>query len=135
MTRLMCGSGGCVMTRSRASARAAGSWFEGATARFLSQALGDDRIERRVKGGAKDRGDITGVRTIRGERVVIECKNTTRATLGPWLVEAEIERGNDDAAVGVVVHKRVGMGEARMGEQFVTMRLADFAVLLGGEVE
>lgn len=121
------------MARSRASARAAGSWFEGATASFLSQALGDDRIERRAKNGAKDRGDITGVRTIRGERVVIECKNTTRATLGPWLNEAEVERGNDDAAVGVVVHKRTGKGEKAMGEQFVTMSLRDFAVLLGAD--
>ena len=117
------------MSRTRASAKAAGTRFETDVAGYLAEHV-DDRIERRARAGAKDRGDISSVRH-RGHRVVIECKNTTRATLGPWVNEAEVERGNDDALVGVVAHKRHGVGAP--GEQFVTMTLRDFVALLTGE--
>lgn len=123
------------MARNRKSAKQAGSLFEAHVAGFLADALDDDRIERRARNGSKDRGDVGGVRTTMGERVVIEAKNVTRTNLAGWIGEAEVERGNDDAAVGVVVHKRVGKGMKNMGEQYVTMTLADFAVLLGGERE
>lgn len=120
------------MPRSRSSAKAAGSSFEKLTADGLAELLGDDRIERRTKSGSKDRGDITGVKTIRGGRVVIECKDVKVQALPAWLREAEVERGNDDAAIGVVVHKR--RGSANPADQFVTMTLATFArLLLGGE--
>ena len=33
----------------------------------------------------------------------------------------------------LVVHKRAGKSAAQMGEQFVTMTLSDFAVLLGAD--
>ena len=117
------------MSRTRASAKAAGTRFESQIADYLAEHV-DDRIERRARAGAKDRGDVSGVRH-RGARVVIECKNTTRATLGPWVNEAEVERGNDDALVGVVAHKRHGNGKP--GDQFVTMTLRDFVALLTGE--
>jgi len=117
------------MSRTRASAKAAGTRFESQVAAYLAEHV-DDRIERRAKTGAKDRGDIAGVRH-RGHRVVIECKDTTRAKLGPWVNETEAERGNDDALVGVVAHKRHGVGAP--GEQFVTMTLRDFVALLTGE--
>ena len=117
------------MSRTRASAKAAGTRFESQVAAYLAEHV-DDRIERRRQGGSKDRGDISSVRH-RGQRVVIECKNTTRATLGPWVNEAEVERGNDDALVGVVAHKRHGNGKP--GDQFVTMTLRDFVALLTGE--
>lgn len=120
------------MSRSRSSAKAAGTVMETRTAWYLSEALDDDRIERRAKNGSRDRGDIGAVRTPLGERVCIEVKDVARLDLPGWLREAETERGNDDAAVGVVVHKRRGKGLAQMGEQYVTMSLADFAVLLGG---
>ena len=48
--------------------------------------------------------------------------------LGSWLDQADVERGNDDALIGVVVHKRWSKGAA--GEQFVTMTAESFAVLL-----
>lgn len=118
------------MTRNRVSAKKAGAAFESLVARFLAVRLGDDRIERRAKTGAKDRGDIAGVRTIRGGRVVIECKDTSRDNLPAWIREAEVERGNDDAAIGVVAHKRRGVADP--GEQFVSMTLETFARLLEG---
>lgn len=119
------------MTRTRQSAKAAGSWFERAVADWLAAELNDDRIDRRVKTGAKDRGDIAGVRA-HGQRVVVECKNTTRMDLAGWVDEAQVEAGNDDALVGVVVHHRRGRGKERMGEQYVTMTLADLVTLITG---
>ena len=119
------------MARSRASAKKAGTAFESQVAGFLAAALDDDRIERRAKTGAKDRGDIAGVRTRAGDRVVIECKNTSRLALGAWAREAELERGNDDALAGVVVHKRRGTTDPM--EQYVTCTVRDLLALVTGQ--
>lgn len=108
---------------------AKGSSFE----RLIADALAlhvDDRIDRRVKNGQKDRGDIGGLR-VHGKRAVIECKNTTRMNLAGWIGEAEVERGNDDALAGLVVHKRKGKGKAL--DQYVTLTLRDLIALLTGE--
>lgn len=114
--------------RNRASAKKAGSAFERLVADYLNRHV-DDRIDRRVKTGAKDRGDIAGVRHM-GERVAIECKNTTKASLATWMTEAETARGNDDATVALIVHKRHGKGDP--GDQWVTTTLADLVALLTG---
>jgi len=135
------------VTRSRASAKSAGRAFETATAAYLAEVLNDDRIEVRSRNGAKDRGDISGVRSFRGGRVVIECKDAgsmvpctqcghkaRRADLGTWTGEAEVERGNDGAIAGMVVHKRRGYGLTRrsFGAQYVTMTVDDVVALLDG---
>ncbi|MDY6054358.1 hypothetical protein [Micrococcus sp.] len=116
------------MPRSHKAAKAAGARFERQTADYLAAHV-DDRIDRRVKTGALDKGDIGGLRA-HGQRVVIECKNTSRINLGPWAKEAESERTNDNALAGVIVHKRHGVGDP--AHQWVTMTLADFAALLTG---
>ncbi|PNW10897.1 hypothetical protein C1632_02600 [Microbacterium testaceum] len=116
--------------RSRASAKDAGTRFERSIADFLKIRLDDDRIDRRAKTGSKDRGDIGGVRTPLGGRVVIECKDTARVDLPGWLRQAEVERGNDDAVAGVVVHKK--RGTTTPAEQYVTMSLETLTVLLEG---
>jgi hypothetical protein len=116
------------MTRTRVSAKKAGSSFERQVADYLALTV-DDRIDRRVKNGTKDRGDIGGVR-IHGLRVVLECKNTAKTSLGTWANEAETERGNDDAIAAAIVHKRHGKGQA--ADQWVTLTLADFAAILTG---
>ena len=121
------------MTRSRASAKKAGTAFESVVVEFLSFRLADDRIERRARNGAKDRGDVSGVRTITGGRVVIECKDTARDNLPAWIREAEVERGNDDAVIGVVAHKKRGSGNP--ADQYVSMTLEMFARLLEGGVQ
>ena len=118
------------LTRNRASAKKAGSSFERLIADYLAFELNDDRIDRRVKTGAKDRGDVGGVRTIRGGRVVIEAKSVSRDNLPLWIREAEIERGNDDAVIGVVAHKR--HGSAQPADQYVSMTLETFVRLLEG---
>lgn len=118
------------MGRSRASAKHAGASFERLMADYLSGALGDDRIDRRVKMGAKDRGDIAGLR-MRGRRVVVECKDYGgQHALPEWLDEVEAERGNDDAEYGVVVWKRRGVRDP--AEQYVTMTAETFAAMIAG---
>lgn len=117
------------MARSRASAKAAGSKFERDIADHLAK-LVDDRIDRRVKTGAKDRGDIGGVR-VHGQRLVLECKNTSRINLGTWITEAHTEAGNDDALAGMIVHKRHGKGQP--GDQWVTMTVNDLIALITGQ--
>ncbi len=117
------------MSRTRASARAAGSRFEQAVADYLAREV-DDRIERRVKHGANDRGDISGVRMVTGERVVIESKDYGGVYhVAEWLKEAETERGNDDATIGVVVAKRRGVADP--AQQVVFMTLEAFSKLIG----
>lgn len=111
------------------AARAKGTAFETAVVRWLREALGDDRIERRSLNGRNDRGDVAGVRAW-GQRVVIECKSQARHSLAEWLGEAEVERGNDDALAGVVVFKRRGTTDPN--EQYVLMSGADLVALLTG---
>lgn len=115
--------------RNRASAKKAGSAFERLIADYLNQHV-DDRIDKRARTGAKDKGDVGGLRHM-GERVVIECKNTTRTNLATWMSEAETARGNDDATVALVIHKRHGKGQP--GDQWVTTTLTDLVALLTGE--
>lgn len=112
------------MTRSNRSARAAGSAFESQIARCLAEHLPHGEfIERRVTNGAKDRGDIAGVRTARGERVVVETKNANRLELSQWVLEAQYEAVNDNAIAGMVVHKRRGTADPL--QQYVTLTLGD----------
>lgn len=115
--------------RNPRSAKKAGATFERSTADYLAATV-DDRIDRRVKTGAKDRGDIAGIR-VHGHRLVVECKNTAVWSPGPWLREAETERVNDGALAGVVVAKRHGVADP--AQQVVMMTLADFAALLTGK--
>ena len=120
------------MGRSLKTAKQAGAAMESRTVDYLRWALNDDRIERRHLAGAKDRGDIAGVRD-QGHRVVIECKNTAAMNVSQHLREAETERGNDDALIGVVVQKRPRIGiETREGQgrQLVMMTLESFALML-----
>lgn len=121
------------MARTNSSARQAGARFERQIADWLAKVLDDDRIDRRVKTGAKDRGDIGGVR-IHGQRLMLEAKNTARTDLAGWMAEAETQRGNDDALAGVVISKRHGKGD--IADQWVHMTMREFvALLLGHRIE
>lgn len=117
------------MTRNRNSAKRAGARFERLVADYLNTHV-DDRIDRRPTTGANDKGDIGGLRHM-GQRLVVECKDTTRWDPGVWLAEAEAERGNDDAMAALVIAKRRGRAEA--GEQIVMLTLADLVALLTGD--
>lgn len=118
------------MTRNRASAKSAGTRFERSIADYLSRVLNDDRIDRRAKTGAKDRGDIAGVR-YHGQRVVLELKDYGgRLQLPSWVSQAEIEAGNDDAPFWAVIAKR--RGSAKPGDQWVIMTARMYAAMLAG---
>ena len=123
--------------RKSSTARKAGSNFEACAAEFLSMATGTE-IVRRVRHGAKDTGDLHGIRIGR-HRVVAECKDyTSRERMASWLAEADAERGNDDALVGVVISHMRGVSAdrrslSRMAAQPVTMTLLDLAALIVGD--
>lgn len=115
--------------RSRAAAKRAGSKFERDIADILNTHV-DDRIDRRVKTGAKDKGDIANVRHMNGGRIVLECKDVVTMSLGTWVKEAEVERVNDNAIAGLVVHKRRGSGDPL--DQYVACTVRDLIALLTG---
>lgn len=115
------------MARSRTSAKAAGSNFERLIADWLAMNV-DDRIDRRVRSGAQDKGDLANVRAYDNRKITCELKNVTRMDLPGWLREAETERQNAGDDLAVVIHKRFGNGKA--GEQYVTMTVETFAEFL-----
>ena len=118
--------------RSRRSAKQAGARFEREIADALALHV-DDRIDRRVKRGSSDRGDIGGVR-LHGQRIAIECKNASRIDLAGWMAEAEDERGNDDALAGLVISKRHGRGDPL--DQWVHLTVRELiAILRGNRIE
>jgi hypothetical protein len=118
------------VTRNRASAKAAGAKAEREVAEYLAAALDDDRIERRVRNGNRDRGDIGGVR-VHGERLVVEVKNCARTDLAGWIAEAQVEAGNDDAVAGIVVAKRKGTTD--VSRWYVHMTVAELVAILTGQ--
>lgn len=105
-----------------------GTAFESLIVAGLQQHLGDG-VCRRTTSGAKDRGDIHGL-YIRGLRTVAECKNTKATQLGTHWNEVEVERGNDDADVGLLIHKRHGKGQAL--DQWVTLTLRELLTIVMG---
>lgn len=117
------------MTRTRSSAKAAGTRFESLVAAYLARHV-DDRIERRRLGGIGDRGDIAGLRHM-GARIVVECKDYSgRLQPADWTRQADIERGNDDAVAGLVIAKR--RGTTRPEDQWVICTLGDLVAILNG---
>ena len=118
------------MARNRATAKKAGTAAETAVANYLARVLADDRIERRAKTGATDRGDIGGVRHM-GGRVVIEVKNVTTLALAQWVGEAITEAGNDDAICGLVIHKK--RGTTNPADWYVTTTVNELVGLLTGQ--
>ena len=116
------------MARNRNSAKQAGARFERQIADFLRDNL-DDRIDRRVKTGAKDCGDIANVRDSHNRRIVIEAKDYGgRLNLPQWTKEAHTEADNDDAHIGLVIAKRRGTTDP--ADQWVVMDLNDLIQLL-----
>lgn len=116
------------MARSRASAKKAGSSFERQIADYLRDTLSNPNIDRMVKSGSLDRGDIANVRDSHGRLVAIECKNTATMSLPQWEREATTEALNYNAHAGVIVHKR--RGTAQPQEQWVTMTTETLTKLL-----
>ena len=118
------------MTRNRASAKTAGTAHETNIVAYLA-AHYDDRIERRRQTGSKDRGDVSGWR-FAGRRIVAQCKDYGGVFhVGTWVRQADEQRLNDAADVGLVIAKRRGTTDP--GDQIVIMTLRDLVALLTGE--
>jgi hypothetical protein len=117
------------VVRSRASAKKAGSTFERQIADYFALTV-DDRIDRAVKRGTKDVGDVAGLR-FHGHKIAVEVKNTAKVLLSQWAAEAEAERQNLGALAGIVIHKRYGV--TAPGKQWVTMTVDDFVALMREE--
>jgi hypothetical protein len=105
--------------------------MERVVADYLKVALSNDYIDRKVKTGSRDTGDIGGVRTLEGYRVVVEVKDCSTLSIPSWLREAEVEAINDAALCGVVVAKRRGISDP--SQQLVCMTLGHLAALLTGD--
>lgn len=120
------------MSRTRASAKQAGSAFERLIADGLAVALGDTRIDRKVKSGAKDKGDIANVRHANGEKIAIECKDRGgQFYAAEWVGEAEAERINDEALAGIVIAKRRGVTDPLA--QWCLMTVGELVALIRGD--
>lgn len=107
-----------------------GASFEKQIADYLKDKTGLD-IDRRVKHGSKDTGDIHGA-FLNNSRVVIECKNHKQMQLATWIDEAAKEAENDGATWYFVVHKRKGKGTEKIGETYVTTTLEQLSKLMKG---
>jgi hypothetical protein len=87
----------------------------------------DDRIDRAVKRGAADQGDIAGLR-FHGHKIAVEVKNTSKVELSKWAAEAEVERRNLGALAGMTIFKR--RGKTAPGMQWVLMTVDDLVALM-----
>ena len=118
------------MSRSRASAKAAGSRHERSVADYLRVHV-SRFVDRMPKYGAKDRGDIGNVETFNQLPVAVEAKDYGgRLEAGTWLKEAETERINLGAIAGLVIAKRRGITDP--GRQIVLMEVDDLIAILTG---
>lgn len=79
-----------------------GTTWESAIVGYLRDS-GALHAERRALAGNSDRGDIAGL-----PGVVLEAKSCARVEPGAWVDEANRERDNDGADVGIVWFKRRG---------------------------
>ena len=103
-----------------------GSAFERQTADYWRDNW-CDYIDRRVRTGTKDCGDLASVR-VGGHRLVVEIKNVAKLNLAGWVAEAQAEAFNDGALCGIVVAKRKGKADPK--DQYVILTQGDFIKLL-----
>lgn len=110
------------MTRSRASAKAAGSSWEKDICEYLISEGWRDTERRRLE-GKNDRGDIAGIYD-----VCIEAKNVSAISLATILDETEVEGKNANASVAAAWIKR--RGRSSPAAAYVVMSGERFAALL-----
>ena len=110
------------MTRSRRTAKQAGTSWESAIRDYLKE-RGWPHAERRARTGAKDQGDLTGV-----IGVCIEAKNTNRIELAGFLDQAIEEGIHARADVSAAWIKRRGKTSPEHG--YVLIDGATFTRLL-----
>jgi Holliday junction resolvase len=102
--------------------KAKGTAFETAVVKYLSDYY--PNVERRTLSGINDKGDIAGT----NKKLVWECKDHKTLNFSGWLNEAEVERQNAGAEIGIVVAKRRGHGG--IGSQYAVMTVDTLMELL-----
>ena len=119
------------MARTRATAKQAGSRFE----RMIADHLRDNLsrfIDRKVKTGSADQGDIANVETHKGRVIAVECKDYGgQLKAAEWIAEAHTESANSGGVAGVVVAKR--RGTQAPGDQWVLTTVDDLIRIIKGE--
>lgn len=106
--------------------KAKGTRFESSVVRYMREALGDERIERRALHGTQDMGDIYGIRA-HGWDVIAECKShkeVTPALVAEWREQTLRERENADAGAALLV---VSVYRASVARSAVHVTLRDLA--------
>ncbi len=119
------------MSRSRATAKKAGSGFERLTANTLRDGLEQPWIDRQVKVGSADVGDVGNVFLDAGntQRLVVECKDWGGSIKAAEAVgEAIREKDNAGAAAAVAIVKR--KGKTAGGEQWVVTTVDELVALV-----
>lgn len=97
------------------------SWESAIVTALIEQ--GHPHAERRALAGALDKGDIAGI-----PGVVIEAKNVATITIAAFIKEAEIEKANAKADIGVAWVKMRGKASAMDGA--ILMSPAQFLAIL-----
>lgn len=117
------------MARSRASAKAGGARFERQMADNLARWV-DDRIDRKVKAGALDKGDIANLR-MHNQRITVECKDYGgQIKAAEWAAEGAVERVNDGGLAWVALIKRRGTTDPM--KQWVLTEVGELIALING---
>lgn len=98
--------------------RVMADWFQAQWSRY---------IDRKVKTGARDQGDIANF-FVGDHGVTIECKNLKSYDLAGAVREAEEESANAGTLCGIAVVKRKGKGQP--ADQYVVMTAHSFVKLL-----
>ena len=105
-----------------------GTRFETAVVRYLREALGDERPERRALSGSHDMGDIAHV-FAHGSEGIIECKSVKswgKKLLAEWQAQTEDECENAGADFALLVVKQPNRP---VGEALCFARLSDLCAI------
>ena len=97
-------------------AKAKGTAFETAAAKDYQAIFPNAR--RRALEGANDKGDIEGVH-VRGQEIVLECKDYKTYSIAQWIDELEREMANAHTPFGFVLFHRARVGTQDMDSQLV----------------
>ncbi len=104
------------------AAKAKGTMAETAIVRYLNER--GVLCVRNPPQGVKDKGDVN-LLTL---PVIIEVKNHRTMSLAEWLDEAQAEKVNASAEIGIVAHKRLRQGNP--AAWYATLTMEDLVTLL-----
>lgn len=106
------------------TSRAKGTKAESALTAYLNSSGWPD-ADRAPLRGRFDKGDVKWLPWI-----AVEVKNVRTPAYGQWLKEAEAERVNLGAEIGVVIHKPHGTALTDQGNWHTIMKLDTFLAMV-----